>query len=361
MVGLITNLLTIFFVSWDLYLQNRLEYDPISERSIFNKAAIPLFILVQLVSHMSAWTVIFICIAEWTFLCIGLTILLSWLITWLITKKIIKNNSTKDHTSWKGCWNSNLEQQPKSIKSVYWNTILTSWISPCSIYFMTDNFYKQAQNRQDKKQQEQDLQQKQVIQQKQQQQQHQQQQQQQKSKRQKQHQPNRTCSTYQASNDQQQQTPQQQFELKPEQKPNQPTEDQCLIDQVHQPQPKPVNKQKVSKRLLFVVINSPMIIQLLIISAIGLTLSYSNLLQTSEGGPITHCCQNTSSSNSTNQTSYGWVKPCLSANDCQNNLRFCEEGELPMDLVLKTIIPIIILPMILLSLISTIALQQMGN
>ncbi len=280
------------------------------------------------------------------------------------------NISTQDQTIRDDSWKSILDHQPKSIKFVYWTTILTSWISPCSVYFMTGNFFKQAPNCLDKKlkqeqQQQQQEEQEQQVQQEQQQQQKEQEQEQkqqqgqeqQKSKPLKPHRPIGTASTYKAGSDQQLL----QSEQQPEQKPDQP-EVQILIDQDQHEQPKvtqPANKKLVSKKLMFTAINLPTIIQLLIISAIALTLSCSNLLQTSEGGPIIHCFQNTSSPNATNQT-YSWVKICSSADDCQSDLRSCKEEEQPMDLVLKTVIPKIILPLIFASLTSSIALQMMG-
>ena len=92
MMGLITNLTTILMVSWEIYFQHRHAYDPNSERSLMNTAAVTFFILVQLVSHVMSWTIIYLYIAEWTFLCLGFNIL----VTWLATKRAMANDSNDD-------------------------------------------------------------------------------------------------------------------------------------------------------------------------------------------------------------------------------------------------------------------------
>lgn len=300
MMGLITNLTTILMVSWEIYFQHRHAYDPNSERSLMNTAAVTFFILVQLVSHVMSWTIIYLYIAEWTFLCLGFNIL----VTWLATKRAMANDSNDDKIKNKS------EYQPKNKKFDYSAAILSSWISPCSIYYMAECCFKQDEKFQQHDEQLKD---------------------------------------------------QQHEQQKSEQKDIQPQEKPLLL--VHQQQEEVTNlkkTQQVSKKLMFIIINSSTIIQLLVVSVIALILSSSNVLQTSKGGPIIHCTENTWSPNVKNQ-SFSWIKVCWSASEeCQSNVRFCEVGELSTDLVLNTVIPKIII-FIFLSGVSSFALQLMGN
>ena len=128
LTALVFNFLTVFLVSNKIYLSHRIQYDAKAKRSILNILSVLLFILLQLVGHVTVWTIIYVCFAQWAYLCILLTVFAYCLMLMFVITNAFKTVKRAEE-------NIDPSYKSKDIKVIYWTAVVSSWISPCTTWW----------------------------------------------------------------------------------------------------------------------------------------------------------------------------------------------------------------------------------
>jgi hypothetical protein len=124
-LAVLLNFLTIVIHSNRIYKTHKIAIKPNSKTSFTSK----LLLLIQLLSHLTVWTILRYWLNEFIYICIAIAVANCYL--------IIRCFIIKDFEADKKARN-NIDDakllKPENLDTMYWTAVMTSWISPCTVW-----------------------------------------------------------------------------------------------------------------------------------------------------------------------------------------------------------------------------------
>jgi len=124
-LAVLLNFLTIVIHSNRIYKTHKIAIKPNPKTSFTSK----LLLLTQLLSHLTVWTILRYWLNEFVYICMAIAVATCYL--------IIRCFIIKDFEADKKVRN-NIDDakllKPENVETIYWTAVMTSWISPCTVW-----------------------------------------------------------------------------------------------------------------------------------------------------------------------------------------------------------------------------------
>ncbi len=121
-------------------MKHRIQFDPNAKQSTFGKIVLEFCFLLQLICQVTFWTVMFVLLEEYAYICICVIVFFSW----FVVKFILLTNLETDRCLWNKI---NSFSKAKSLDLMYWTAIISSWISPVTVWynFIADSYLSEKE------------------------------------------------------------------------------------------------------------------------------------------------------------------------------------------------------------------------